>query len=129
MSEEGTQPQARVIRTVVVAYTREELPVSVMQVHRRFEHSIGKAGWAIRVRLEPIEDLPAAYDVLVVPPALGERAEAVVGDAFLMVATRETAAASCDRLLREIERGYPLTAERADPNAPKIVTRRGSEIL
>jgi mannitol-specific phosphotransferase system IIBC component len=98
-------------------------------VFRRFEASVAKAGWNIRVRLEAIEDLPEQYDVLVVSPALRERAEALEGDAILIVTTRPTAAAAVDQLLREIERGDPIAAERKDPNAPKIVTHRGMEIL
>ena len=96
---------------------------------RRFEHSVRKAGWDIRVRLEPVEELPPSYEVLVVSPALRASAERIAGDAILMVTTRQTAAAAVDKLLAELERGFPLTAARRDPNAPKIVTHRGMEIL
>ncbi len=121
--------QPRVIRTIVCAFSKEELPADDLQVFRRFEHSVKKAGWAIRVRLEPIEALPEHYDVLVVSPALRATAEKLEGDALLVVTTRQNAGAAADQLLREIERGDPITAERADPNAPKIVRHRGMEIL
>jgi hypothetical protein len=120
---------ARAIQTIVCAFTRAELPMDVAQVHRRFEHAVKKGGWAIRVRLEPIEQLPERYEVLVVPPELRERALAIESDAMLVVAGRQNAAAAVEQLLREIERGDILTAARADPNAPKIVTHRGTEIL
>lgn len=122
-------PGARIIRTIVCAFSREELPAEDLQIFRRFEHSIRKAGWNIRVRLEPLEKLPDQYDVLVVSQALRERAEQVGGDAILMVTTRQTAAVAADKLLTELARGFPITAERKDPNAPRIVTHRGTEIL
>ena len=75
------------------------------------------------------EELPPQYDVLVVSPALRERAEKLETDALLIVTTRANAGASVDQLLKEIERGDPITALKRDPNAPKIVTRRGYEIL
>ena len=123
------QPEARVIRTVVCAFSRDELPADDLQVFRRFEHSMKKAGLDVRVRLEPIEELPEHFDVLVVSPALEKKAAAVAGDAIVMVTTRQTAAEAADRLLAEIARGYPITAAKKDPNAPIIVRRRGYEIL
>ena len=119
----------RMIRTIVCAFTREELPTSWLQVHRRFEHLIGKGGLKIRLRLEAIEDLPPQLDLLVVPPELRETAERVRGDAFLFVTTRQSVADAADTLMREIARGEVVTAEKADPNAPKIVTHRGMEII
>jgi hypothetical protein len=118
----------RFIRTIVCTFA-EELPADDLQVFRRFEHAVAKAGWNIRVRLEPIGSLPERYEVLVVSPALRQRAEALQGDAILIVTTRQTAAAAVDQLLRELARGDPIAAERKDPNAPKIVTHRGIEIL
>jgi len=123
------QPEARVIRTVVCAFSRDELPADDLQVFRRFEHSMKKAGLDVRVRLEPIEQLPEQLDVLVVSPALERRANQLGGDAIVMVTTRQTAASAADRLLAEIARGYPITAARKDPNAPHIVRRRGYEVL
>ena len=123
----GREP--RMIRTVVCAFSKEELPADDVQVFRRFEAMVAKAGWDIRVRLEPIEELPPQYDVLVVSPALRERAEKLETEALLIVTTRANAGPAVDQLLKEIERGDPITALKRDPNAPKIVTRRGYEIL
>jgi hypothetical protein len=121
----------RVIRTIVCAFTRDELPTSWLQVFRRFDHAIGKAGLLIRVRLEPLEELPEHYDLLVVAPELRERAEAArsKSHAFLFMTTRQSAADAAEQLLREIARGDVIGAEMADPNAPKIVTHRGMEML
>ncbi len=129
MTAEPPERQIRTIRTIVCAFSRDELPESDVAVYRRFDHAVRKAGWAIRVRLEPLEALPEQYDVLVVSPALRSAAEKLEGDALLVVTTRQNAGAAADQLLREVERGDPVRAERADPNAPKIVTHRGMEIL
>jgi hypothetical protein len=123
------QPEARVIRTVVCTFSRDELPADDLQVFRRFEHSMKKAGLDVRVRLEPIEQLPEQFDVLVVSPALESQAQRIAGDAIVMVTTRQTAAGAADRLLSEIARGFPITAAKKDPNAPNIVRRRGYEVL
>jgi hypothetical protein len=120
---------ARTIRTIVCAFTRDELPTAQLSIYRRFEHVFGRSGLRIRVRLEAIEALPDEFDVLVVPIELKERAKAVLGDAMLYITSRESVAAAADDLLREIRRGDVLTAEVADPNAPKIVKHRGMEIL
>ena len=126
---EPERPAPRVIRTVVCAFSRDELPADDLQVFRRFEHSLKRAGLDVRVRLEPIEQLPERYEVLVVSPALEAKANRVAGDAIVMVTTRQTAAEAADRLLAEIARGYPITAAKKDPNAPLVVTRRGYEVL
>jgi hypothetical protein len=120
---------ARTIRTIVCAFTRDELPTAQLSIYRRFEHVFGRSGLRIRVRLEAIEALPDEFDVLVVPIELKDRAKAVLGDAMLYITSRESVAAAADDLLREIRRGDVLTAEVADPNAPKIVKHRGMEIL
>ena len=120
----------RTIGTIVCAFTRDELPTSWLQVFRRFEHAVAKAGWKIRVRLEPIEELPEHYDLVVVSPELRSRAEAAVTKgAFLFVTTRQSAAEAAEGLLRELARGDVILAEKADPSAPKIVTHRGMEML
>lgn len=120
----------RVIATIVCAFTRDELPTSWLQVFRRFEHAVAKAGWKIRVRLEPIEELPEHYDLVVVSPELRSRAQAAITNgAFLFVTTRQSAAAAAEGLLRELARRDVLVADTADPNAPKIVTHRGMEML
>jgi mannitol-specific phosphotransferase system IIBC component len=130
VDERSTQASsARTIRTIVCAFTRDELPTAQLAIFRRFEHVFGKSGLKIRVRLEAIESLPEQFDVLVVPIELKDRAKSVLGDAMLYITTRESVAAAADDLLREIRRGDVLTAEVADPNAPKIVTHRGMEIL
>jgi len=119
----------RLIRTIVCGFTRDELPTGQLAIFRRFEHVFGRSGLKIRVRLEPIEDLPERFDVLVVPAELKDRAQRVLGGAMLYVTTRDSVADAATSLLAEIKRGEVFTAEPADPNAPKIVKHRGMEIL
>lgn len=127
MSEPAEGP--RLVRTVVCAYALDALPVSWLQVFRRFEHAMGKAGLAVRVRLHPLEDLPESFDVLVIPPELRIRAMAAAHGAKVIVTTRESAAGAATELLAEIEAGTSLRAEPRDTGAPRIVTRRGYEEL
>ncbi len=117
------------VRTIVCAYTRDELPTSWLQVFRRFEHEVRRAGLRIRVRLDPLEELPEAYEILVAAPELAERAGGVAPAARIVVATRDGAAAVAAALIREIERGATLYAERARPDDPVVVVHRGPEIL
>ena len=70
-----------------------------------------------------------AVALYVLTPVGWQRAEKLETDALLIVTTRANAGPSVDQLLKEIERGDPISALKRDPNAPKIVTRRGYEIL
>jgi hypothetical protein len=88
-----------------------------------------KAGLKIRVRLLPLEALPERYEILVVPPELQEAAEALQTGARMIVTSRAGAPAAAAELLREIEDGVTLYAEKVRPGEPTITTYRGSEIL
>jgi len=122
-------PSRRLLRTIVCTYTRSELPASWIQVFRRFERSIARARLHVRVRLEPIEDLPDAFEVLVVAPDLAGRAAAAARGARVVVTTREQALEAVNALLREVADGGTLYAELADPDQPVVVTRRGGEVV
>lgn len=120
------------VRTVVCAYSREELPVAWLQVFRRFEASMERARLRVRVRLLPLEELPDAFEVLVVPERLREPAAATAPQARLIVTSREAAHAAAQELVRELAEGRTIRAERAepaDPSAPVTVTLRGSRPL
>jgi len=121
--------QPRMIRTIVCAFSKEEMPADDVQIFRRFEAAVARFGWDIRVRFEPLETLPEPYEVLVVNAPYKERAEAIATDAILIVTTRATMGPAAEQLMKEIERGDVLTAQKRDPNAPKIVKRRGFEVL
>lgn len=104
-----------------------ELPASWVQVFRRCERAVARAGLDVRVRLYPLEDLPESFQVLIVAPELRERAEAVARGAPVIAMTRENALVALTALLSEIERGKTLRAERVRPGAPRVVVVRGGE--
>jgi hypothetical protein len=120
---------ARLVRDIVCAYSRSLLPTAWLQVHRRFERTVTRAGLRVRVRLVPIEELPEHFEVLVVPPELADEAAAVAQGARVCTATRADAADVAAALVREIEAGTALYAERARPGEPLVITHRGPEIL
>lgn len=117
------------VRTVVCAYSIAELPASWVQVFRRCERAFARAKLDVRVRLYPLEDLPAGFEVLIVAPELRERAIAASRGARVIATRREDALAAVTELIREIEAGTTLRAEPARPDAPKVVVIRGGEEL
>jgi hypothetical protein len=121
--------ERQLVRTIVCAFTQAELPTPWLAIFHRFERVMEKAGLRIRVRLFPLEALPESFEVLVVPPELAKAAEAVQGDARLIITDRAGAPSAAAALLEEIERGETLYAERAQPGEPKIMTHRGNELL
>jgi hypothetical protein len=129
LSGQTSDEERRLVRTIVCAYTQAELPTPWLAIFHRFERVMEKAGLRIRVRLFPLEKLPETFEVLVVPPELQGAAEALQTSARLIVTTRLEAPAAADALLREIERGETLYAERVRPGEPKIMTHRGGDIL
>jgi hypothetical protein len=122
-------PKPVLVSNIVCAYTQAELPTPWLAIFHRFERSVERAGLRIRVRLFPLEALPESFEVLVVPPELRAAAEALATGARLIVTSRAEAAAAADELLREIERGETLHAEKVRPGEPKIMTHRGGDIL
>ena len=117
------------VSTIVCAYTQAELPTPWLAIFHRFERTMAKAHLRIRVRLFPLEELPETFEVLVVPPELQEAAQARQTGARIIVTSRADAPAAADALLREIERGETLYAEKVRPGEPKIMTHRGGDIL
>jgi hypothetical protein len=117
------------VRTIVCAFTQAELPTPWLAIFHRFERVMEKAGLRIRVRLFPLEKLPESFEVLVVPPELEAAAQALQTSARIIVTSRADAPAAADLLLRELERGETLYADRVRPGEPKIMTHRGGDIL
>lgn len=117
------------VRTVVCAYLLAELPASWVQVFRRCERAFARAKLDVRVRLYPLEDLPETFEVVVVAPELRQQAKALARGARVVAMTREDALTVAGELIREIEGGETLRAERVLPHAPQLVRMRGSEEL
>lgn len=119
----------RLVKTIVCAYSRDELPASWVQVFRRFERAVARAGLRVRVRLLPLEELPESFEVLVVAPELQQRAEALRTGARIISTTRQLAPVAVEELLLELQSGQSIYAERAKPGEPRIVIHRGPEVL
>jgi len=117
------------VRTIVCGFTQAELPTPWLAIFHRFERVMEKAGLRIRVRLFPLEKLPDSFEVLVVPPELEAAAQALQTGVRIIVTSRADAPAAADLLLRELERGETLYAEKVRPGEPKIMTHRGGDIL
>lgn len=113
------------VRTVVCGYSLEELPASWLQVFRRFQRAFARASLDVEVRLDPLEDLPESFEVLIVAPGLRARAVDLSRGARVVAASRENATAVAGDLIAEVERGETLRAERARPDAPRAVLVRG----
>jgi hypothetical protein len=125
-----SEGQERVlVRTIVCGFVRSELPTPWLAIFHRFQRVMEKAGLKIRVRLLPLESLPETFEVLVVPPEIREAAEALQTSARLIVTSRAEAPAAAAELLREIEAGVTLYAEKVRPGEPQIMTYRGSDVL
>jgi hypothetical protein len=124
------RPARRLIRRIVCAYRLGILPGDWLQTWRRLDRLLARSGFRVKVLLEPLEDLPDDVDLLVVSPELREAARAVVQRGVpLLLTTPATAATDFADLVRRLEAGVELTAERADPSAPdtpNVVTYRGS---
>jgi hypothetical protein len=123
------RPAPRLVRKIVCVYRQGVLPGEWLQTWRRLDRLLNRAGLKIRAVLEPLEDLPADADLIVVEPELREAAEAVIPAGVpLLLTTPPTAASDFADLVRRLEAGTELTAERVDPSeagGPNIVTYRG----
>lgn len=123
----------RVVRRVVCGYKQGWLPGEWLQTWRRLDRVLARAKLKVKATLAPLEDLPADTDILVVPPDLREAANAAVppGTPILVTSAAAAAGAFAD-LVRRLEAGTELSAERVDPadaGKPKIVTYRGQTLI
>jgi hypothetical protein len=124
------RPAPRLVRRIVCAYRLGVLPGDWLQTWRRLDRLLDRSGFKVKVVLEPLEDLPGDVDILVVSPDLRDAAKAAIQpDVPLLVTSPTSAADDFADLVRRLEAGSELTAERADPSAPdapNVVTYRGS---
>ena len=123
----------RVVRRVVCGYKQGWLPGEWLQTWRKLDRVLARAKLKVKATLAPLEDMPADTDILVVPPDLREAANAAVppGTPILVTSAAAAAGAFAD-LVRRLEAGTELSAERVDPadaGKPKIVTYRGQTLI
>ena len=125
-----TETDPRLVRRVVCGYRQGFLPGEWLQTWRRLQRVLQRACFEVKATLAPLEELPEDTHVLVVPPELREAARQVVAPGTpILVATAAAAPGAFADLVRRLEAGVELTAERFDPAAvasrPTIVTYRG----
>jgi hypothetical protein len=125
---EGTS-QPRVVKRVVCGYRLGFLPGEWLQTWRRLDRVLQRAELKVKATLSPLEELPEDTDILVVPPDLREAAnEAAPPGTPILVTPASAAAGAFADLVKRLEAGTELTAERVDPeeaDGPKIVSYRG----
>src|SRR6476660_8189687 len=88
------QPGPRLVRKIVCGYRQGFLPGEWLQTWRRLDRLLGRSGFKVKALLEPLEDLPADVDLIVVDPALRAAAEAVIPPGTPVVLTIPPTAAS-----------------------------------
>ena len=117
----------------MLVYRLGWLPGAWLQTWRRLDRTLQRAGFKVKATLAPLEELPEDTDILVVPPELREAAREVTQSTVpVLVTTPAAAPAAFADLVKRLEAGTELFAERTDPaeaGAPKIVTYRGSTLL
>jgi len=125
------QPSPRLVRKIVCAYQPGIMSGDWLQTWRRLDRLLDRSGFKVKALMEPLDDLPADADLVVVTPDLQEAAEAVVQPGVQVLPTTPQAAASVfAHLIERLTAGTELTAERttlAERNGPTIVTYRGSQ--
>jgi hypothetical protein len=122
------RPVPRLVRRIVCVYRLGVLPGDWLQTWRRLDRLLDRSGFKVKVLLDPLEDLPADVDLVVAPAEMRELAEAAAPPGVQVLATiPPTAAEDFAALVRRLEAGAELTAERTDPSSdsPTIVTYRG----
>jgi len=118
------------VRRIACGYRLGTLPGDWLQTWRRLDRLLARSELRVRVVLEPLENLPADVDLLVVPPELADAAPSAVQPGVpIVVTTPANAADDFAVLVARLEDGAELTAERVDsaaPETPNVVTYRGS---
>jgi hypothetical protein len=133
-ASEEDKPQAKMVRRVVCSYHIGWLPGDWLQTWRRLDRVFARANLRVKATLAPLEDLPEDTDILVVPPELRDDARGAVAPGTPILVTPASAAAGAFAdLVKRLEEGTLMTAERIDPedekDKPKIVSYRGHTLL
>lgn len=131
VSQAGQQLGPRLVRKIVCAYQPGIMPGEWLQTWRRLDRLLDRSGFKVKAVLEPLDDLPADVDLVVIEPGLRDAAEAILQPGIPVLVTSSSAAADAfAELVRQLEAGDELTAERKSPSeaaGPTIVTYRGGQ--
>ena len=117
----------RLVRRIACGYAPGRLPGEWLQTWRRLASSLERAGLDVRATLDPLDELPADADVLLLPPELAAPGGFPPPAGPLLITTSAADAPRVlDELVARIAAGADLTANRLDPDAPRVVTYRGT---
>ena len=87
---------------IVCAYPEGMLPSSWFQVYKRLRRKVKRGLFRARVELLPITEVPSRIDVLVVPPALADAADAVTVTSERLVGQGDELQEAFDRLVMRL---------------------------
>ena len=120
----------RLLRRVVIGYTVDYFPGSLIIAHHTLQAKLARAGYAVAVTLAPLHDLPEGVDILLTPPQLAEAARAVAPDAVHVSLETFAHHPFYDRLVEELAAGQAWTAARPverPAGQGEVVVYRGYE--
>jgi hypothetical protein len=113
---EPTAARPVMVRRVVCGYRLGSLPGAWLQTWRRLDRVLAQANLNVMATLAPLEDLPEATDILIVPPELRAAGhQAARPGTPLLVTAPSTAAGAFQDLVVRLEAGVDFTAEKIDP--------------
>jgi mannitol-specific phosphotransferase system IIBC component len=135
--DESEAPTPRLVKKVVVAYDLNALPPTLIRNFSVLRRKLERAGFKVEVVLRPLTQLPPEADVLFVPDALVEAAQAAAPGARVMpLALSAPHPPAFDDLVQQLNAGQELYALRVEegsdqPDTPRrvIVRYRGHERL
>jgi hypothetical protein len=116
----------RVVRRIVWGYRVGELPVPWLMGYKRLKATLERAGFAIRVDLLPLTELPPEVDLLFVPSELAETARAAAPDACVIALAGRPEPAVFQALVDQLRAGTALAAPTPpgpEPGAPSTTPR------
>lgn len=129
MSDSVSSPRA--LRRVVVGYTVDYFPGSLILAHHTLQAKLARAGYAVAVTLAPLHDLPeGGVDILLAPSTLAEEARRAAPDAYHVSLETFAHHPFYDQLLDELAAGRVWTAERISERPAgqgEIMVYRGYE--
>ena len=118
-----------VIRRIVFGYTLDHFPSAIILGHNQLKRMLERAGFAIKVTMAPLTDLPPDVDILFVPPELEQAAQAILAPERIQVLEDMVNHPRYANLVQQLTERVTITAARQDEhateNAGNIITYRG----
>ena len=131
-SDPDDRPMPTLIRRIVFGYTLDNFPGAIVLGHHQLKRMVARAGFAIKVTLAPLTDLPPDTDLLFIPPELESVAHSLLAPERIHIVEEMVNHPSYARLIENLVEGVAITAARRDDptaaeNAGNIITYRGNQ--